>query len=61
MDVELEWIGAIKQSLDVKPNHSLTSAQLSVHYIWWKTKTKTKTKTKSELKTQHVLYFLKMI
>ena len=39
MDVELEWIGAIKQSLDGKPNHSLTSAQLSVHYIWWKTKT----------------------
>ena len=59
MHVELEWIGAIKQSQDGKPNHSLTSAQLSVHNIWWKTKTKTK--TKSELKTQHVLYFLKMI
>ena len=36
MHVELEWIGAIKQSLDGKPNHSLTSAQLSVHNIWWK-------------------------
>ena len=29
-------IGAIKQSLDGKPNHSLASAQLSVHNIWWK-------------------------
>ena len=36
MDVELEWIGAIKQSLDGKLNHSLTSAQPSVHNIWWK-------------------------
>ena len=36
MHVELEWIGAIKQSQDCKPNHSLTSAQLSVHNIWWK-------------------------
>ena len=36
MHVELEWIGAIKQSQDGKPNHSLTSAQLSVHNIWWK-------------------------
>ena len=26
----------IKQSLDGKPNHSLASAQLSVHNIWWK-------------------------
>ena len=33
MHVELEWIGAIKQSQDGKPNHSLTSAQLSVHNI----------------------------
>ena len=36
MQVELEWIGAIKQSLDGKLNHSLTSAQPSVHNIWWK-------------------------
>ena len=33
MHVELEWIGANKQSQDGKPNHSLTSAQLSVHNI----------------------------
>ena len=26
----------IKQSQDGKPNHSLASAQLSVHNIWWK-------------------------
>ena len=36
MQVELEWIGAIKQSLDGKLNYSLTSAQPSVHNIWWK-------------------------
>ena len=34
--MQVEWMGAIKQSLDGKLNHSLTSAQPSVHNIWWK-------------------------